>query len=212
MGDRGVDPHLLKAWLSARSVARGLPLPIPEHGGFRVDTNSDSETVRWVFPGIGPGLLGLARSIDKPRHFLKLCGKGCELKTNLPENWTLHSPGYFMQLFGPVDEHRLVEGYTVRLAYNAMVSEARIYHEDGTLAANGYAAETPDAFIYDRIVTHPEHRRKGLARTLMMTLRSTRQRLDNPQLLVATEMGRRLYRSLGWETISPYATASIVAD
>jgi hypothetical protein len=38
MKDQGVDPALLEAWLSARSIARGLPLPIPDQGGFRVDT------------------------------------------------------------------------------------------------------------------------------------------------------------------------------
>jgi GNAT superfamily N-acetyltransferase len=93
-----------------------------------------------------------------------------------------------------------------------MVSQARIYSEEGALAANGYAAETNDTFIYDRIVTEPEHRRKGLGHALMMALRTTRQRPDNTELLVATEAGRDLYLSLGWETISPYATASITAS
>jgi hypothetical protein len=74
MSKRGVDPLLLNTWLSARSIARGLPLPVPEYGGFRVDTNSDAEVARWVFPKMGPGLEGLARSINEPRYFLKLCG------------------------------------------------------------------------------------------------------------------------------------------
>lgn len=209
MGDRGVDPLLLKAWLSARSFARGLPLPIPDQGGFRVDTHSDSEIVRWVFARSGPGLRSLGRSIHKPRHVLKLCGTAEELETALPAGWELHEPGYFMQAFGPPAERPLVDGYRVEVARKGMVSHARIYSGQGAIAASGYAAETQNAFIYDRIVTEPEHRRKGLGHALMMALRSMRQRADNAELLVATEAGRSLYLSLGWETISPYATASI---
>jgi GNAT superfamily N-acetyltransferase len=90
-----------------------------------------------------------------------------------------------------------------------MVLEARIFSETGALAASGYAAETRGVFIYDRIVTEPEHRRKGLGHTLMLTLHSARQHPSGPELLVATEDGRALYSTLGWETISPYSTASI---
>ncbi|WBO21482.1 VOC family protein [Sphingomonas abietis] len=32
---QGIDPVIVEAWLSARSVARGLPLPVPEYGGRR---------------------------------------------------------------------------------------------------------------------------------------------------------------------------------
>ena len=113
MGDGGIDPLLLNAWLSARSVARGLPSPIPEHGGFRVDTNSDSEIVRWVFPKVGPGLESLARSIDKPGHLLKLCGTAQELKAILPAGWELGAPAYFMRSFATPAERRLAEGYRV---------------------------------------------------------------------------------------------------
>jgi len=91
-----------------------------------------------------------------------------------------------------------------------MVSEARIYSETGALAASGYAAETQEVFIYDRIVTEPLHRRKGLGLAIMITLHAAKQHPSVPELLVATKDGRALYSTLGWETISPYSTASIV--
>lgn len=212
MGSVDVDPRLLYAWLSARSVARGLPSPIPEHGGFRVDTNSASEVVRWVFPKIGPGLEDLAHSINKPRHLLKLCGTAYELQAVLPAGWELHAPGYFMQATGKPTERRLIDGYRIEITQTGMVSQARIFSEEDALAANGYAAEAHGVFIYDRIVTEPEHRRKGLGHALMMALRATRRRLDSPELLVATEDGRALYSTLGWETISPYSTGSIITS
>jgi hypothetical protein len=42
----------------------------------------------------------------------------------------------------------------------------------------------------------------------MMALRTTREKRDSAELLVATEEGRALYSALGWKTISPYSTAS----
>jgi GNAT superfamily N-acetyltransferase len=64
-------------------------------------------------------------------------------------------------------------------------------------------------FIYDRIETSPEHRRKGLGNTIMNALKAHRKSTNAPQLLVATEDGRGLYTSLGWSVLSPYSTAVI---
>jgi GNAT superfamily N-acetyltransferase len=210
MGIQGVDPLLLHGWLSARSVSRGLPSPVPEYGGFRVDTNSDAEIARWVFPRTGAGLEDLARSIHEPRYFLKLCGTADELRSALPIGWELHAPGYFMQATIEPPSRRLADGYRIETKRVGMVWEARIFSETGALAASGYAAETQGVFLYDRIVTEPEHRRKGLGHVLMLTLHDARRHSSAAELLVATEEGRALYSTLGWETISPYSTASII--
>lgn len=210
MSSQGVDPRVLNAWLSARSIARGLPSPVPEYGGFRVDTKSDAEVARWVFPKIGPGLKALARSIREPRYLVKLCGAADELQAVLPMGWELHAPGYFMQATGKPPARRLADGYRVVVTRSGMVLEARIFSETGTLAASGYAAATRGVFIYDRIVTIPEHRRRGLGHALMLTLHNARPKSAHMELLVATEAGRALYSALGWTTISAYSTASIV--
>lgn len=91
----GVDALLLSAWLSARSIARELPMPVPENGGFRVDTNSKDEIVRWVFPKAQPYLARLAQTISEPGYLLKLCASADELAALLPVQWTLHPPGFF---------------------------------------------------------------------------------------------------------------------
>jgi hypothetical protein len=208
MSRHGVKSSILSAWLSARSIARGLPAPVPEYGGFRVDTGSDAEVVRWVFPNQGPGLRNLARSINEPGYLLKLCGSADELWSALPLGWELHSPSHFMTAIGKPPARRLAEGYSIELDRVGKVVSARILAESGELAASGFAAETQGVFVYDRILTETAHRRKGLGQVLMRTLHDARQNPDGMELLVATQDGRALYSKLGWETISPYSTAS----
>ena len=202
---------MLLAWLSARSVARGLPAPVPDRGGFRVDTNSTAEVARWVFAQLGPGIEQLAHSINEPRFFLKLCGTPEQLRTTLPDRWQIEPPSYFMTVRGAQTAMGLAAGYRMELAQAGTVSEARIVTESGALAASGYAAETDQAFIYDRILTEPGHRRKGLGSAIMTTLRQAKRHCTNPELLVATRDGQSLYTALGWETISEYSTASIIS-
>jgi GNAT superfamily N-acetyltransferase len=89
------------------------------------------------------------------------------------------------------------------------VTAARILGRDGELAASGFAAETEAAFVYDRIVTEPPHRRRGLATALMQALGSARHGDQSRQVLVATEEGRPLYAAMGWTLKSYYTTAAI---
>ena len=209
MAFRGVDPLLLSAWLSARSIARGLPMPVPEYGGFRIDTNSHDEIARWVFPKGQPYLTKLARTINEPGYLLKLCGTADELGALLPAHWMLHPPGYFMRSTSEPAVRGLAVGYQIRAKRYGVVIYAQIFCDSGELATDGYAVETSDVFIYDRILTRPKHRRKGLAQFLLTKLYAMRQLDRGPQVLVATEAGRVLYDALGWTTVSPYSTASI---
>lgn len=210
MSNPGVDPLILNAWLSARSIARGLPSPVPDYGGFRVDTRSEGEVARWVFPKIGSGLEELARSIKEPRYFLKLCGAADDLQAALPVGWKLHAASYFMRATSKPPMRDLPDGYMIETKQLGRITEARIFSKTGALAASGYASEMPGVFIYDRIVTEPEHRRRGLGQSLLRTLHNARKHSSGAELLVATEDGRALYSTLGWKTISPYSTASIV--
>jgi predicted acetyltransferase len=155
------------------------------------------------------GLQRLAHSITEPRYFLKLCGTAEELQASLPGGWELHAQRYFMQARAVPLERRLTEEYRIEIKHDGMVWQARIFSKTGALAASGYAAETREAFVYDRIVTEPQHRRKGLGHALMKNLGAAKRHSQIPELLVATEEGMALYSSIGWETISLYSTASI---
>jgi GNAT superfamily N-acetyltransferase len=203
-------PELIMSWLSARSVARNLPAPIPDRGGFRVETNSEKEVRRWVFPQLDAGIRQVGIEAALPRHFIKLCGTDADLRSHLPANWTILPISYFM-MAGAVDypTRPLAAGYTLRRFRQDRTIAVLVNAPNGSLAASGYAAEAAGAFIYDRIETAPEHRRRGLGNAVMNALSTERSSRDVPQLLVATENGRELYTTLGWSVLSPYATAAI---
>jgi len=202
------DSELLLAWLTGRSLARGLPQPAAEFGGFRIDTKGEKEVCRWVFASITEGLKELGRSIREPRYLLKLCGTAYELADALPPGWRITDSRWFMRSDGIAQTPGAVPtGYRLKHYLDGPVVRVEITTEGGDLAASGHAAETAYAFVYDRIETIPQHRRRGLARAVMAALGSCRQSSSVQQLLVATAEGEKLYSSLGWRKLSPYSTA-----
>jgi GNAT superfamily N-acetyltransferase len=203
------DPDLIFQWGIARSLARQLPQPVPEFGGYRVDTYSDTERRRWVFPFMQSGLVELARLIDHPDDFIKLCGAAGELRAVLSDAWAISESGYVMTVQAHAKERDVPAGYVIEIGRSDQVTGVRILSASGALAASGYAAETDALFVYDRIVTQPEHRRKGLGAAVMIALRASIRRRGVQELLVATEQGRCLYETLGWRVVSPYTTASL---
>ncbi|MFZ6654088.1 GNAT family N-acetyltransferase [Undibacterium sp. TJN19] len=207
---QSVPPELLAGWLRTRSYARGLPAPVADHGGLRVDTGLPEELQRYVFASAGEGLRQLGEDIVTPLVFLKLCGTEQELRALLPPRWQLQDLRYLMTGEGfNASDALLPPDYTLQLSAEATTTHARIVTDAGELAASGHAAELDGYFIYDRIVTEADHRRRGLGACLMRALRSTRQSSTSKQVLVATAAGQALYATLGWQICSPYVTAHI---
>ncbi|WP_430390469.1 GNAT family N-acetyltransferase [Dyella sp. 20L07] len=205
-----VDPKLVFAWQAAHSIARGSPPPVHDRGGFRVDTHSEKEVKRWVFPQLCDGLRAMARDITAPRHYLKLCGSDEELQSVLPAHWEVQPTNYFMAAsVETIDTKPLANGYRLELHRTGPVTRACVIGSGGDVAASGCAAETTDVFIYDRIETAQDHRRKGLGAAVMSALGAARKSLASPQLLVATGDGRSLYENLGWTVLAPFAAATI---
>lgn len=205
-----IDPKLVFAWQTAHSLARYSPPPVHDRGGFRVGTHSEKEVKRWVFPKLCDGLRDLARDIALPRHYLKLCGSNEELRGALPPRWEIQPENYFMKATATAGEpSALPEGYRMEVHQVGQVTRVQIVAPNGDFAANGSAAETVDAFVYDRIETAPNYRRKGLGIAVMRALAAARKSYISPQLLVATEDGRSLYARLGWTVIAPFTTATI---
>jgi hypothetical protein len=165
-----VSHSMLGARLEGRSLARGLPAPVPDRGGLRVDTNAEGEVCRWVFPNVSDDLIALADQIKSPGYLLKACAPPERMRAVLSQVWTLAPAGYFMTALGNGERRATPEGYTIEVKQDGVVTFALAISSQGVVAAGGYAAETDGAFVYDRIVTSPQHRRRGLASAIMTAL------------------------------------------
>ena len=207
MDEGGVSPAFLEAWLAGRSLARRLPAPVASHGGFRVETSSETELRRWVFPTGDPRIATLARTIANPREPIKACISASALAGLLPSQWDVQETGFFMCLHGRPAAAHTPDGFVARSEDRGSAGEVEIRTDKGELAARGFWGEGTGAFVYDRIVVEPGYRRRGLGRSLMGLIGQYRRDDTLPQLLVATDAGRLLYRTLGWEVLSPYSTA-----
>ena len=207
------EPDLLWRWVAARSIARSLPLPVPDHGGMRVDTGLPEEVRRHVFAGPCPGLLSLAAAIDTPHVYLKVCAAAAGLRALLPPRWQLQPAGYLMTHDAPSTAlpapAPLPAGYRIDMVRDGAVSTVHILADDGVLAASGHAAEHGGVLILDRIRTEAGHRRRGLGRALVTALCSMQQSRSARRVLVATDEGCALYATLGWRVLSPYTTLAI---
>lgn len=205
-----LTPELLAGWLSARSIARGVPAPVEDGGGWRVDTASAAERCRYVFLDADDGFRALADAIDTPRVFLKACARPTDVLAIVPPRWTLQSVAWMMlqvpQATDPAA--RLPNGYRLDLTTQDEVLCAVVLDAAGNPAAGGYAASAGGVFCYDRIVTQPDHYRQGLGRVIMATL-GQHQPAGTHRVLAATDAGRALYETLGWQVVAPYTTIEI---
>jgi len=202
-----VDLDLLWGWSGARSISRGLPMPVLDRGGIRVDTDSPEERRRFLFAGPAPAIRALAHATDEPHVAIKLCGPAHQLLELVPPGWVLQPQAYLMIQPERHDGPAVVPaGYRIEVVERGAASSVQIVADDGTVAASGHAAEYGGVFIVDRIATAAAHRRLGLGTALMAALGATQRSPAARRVLTATEDGRALYTTLGWTVLSPYAT------
>jgi hypothetical protein len=205
-----VDAELLEGWLRARSIARGLPQPVPDRGGLRVDTGKPDEHCRYVFAGPADGIQELAQSINAPHIFIKMCGPSHQLLARVPPRWELQPGAYLMTYDGwrsPVPSVPM--GYRLQIVTESATTTARIFADDDSVVASGHAVEYEGVFVFDRIATEPAHQHQGLGAAVMAALGTAQQSKAAQRVLVATEAGRALYSTLGWSVRSPYSTVTI---
>ena len=207
---------IFTAWNRGWARTREVAPPVPHADGFRIDVGLPRQVARYVFAQPTTTLTQLGQAIAEPWVFLKANCTGDELRALLPPNWQVEPPG-FMMTSGDVPFRgtaALPAGYTLHVderdAASAGRAHVRVDAPDGSLAAAGHLALDDRRAIYDRIVTEPAHQRRGLGRALMHALQAVAHAHGrHAGVLVATEMGRTLYESLGWRLHAPWATAVI---
>lgn len=205
----GVNHGILHEWLHARSLSRGLPAPVRDHGGLRVDPGQPAEIRRYVFAKPTPELSALAATIAVPHILIKLCVPLDELLALLPPGWRGHPQSYFMTHEGPMlgDIRSIPSEYALEIERDGAAWQARVTTIDGSCAASGRAIRHGRLLVYDQIITDPGHRRRGLAGQVMRGLETADGGGSALKALTATADGRALYTVLGWKVISLYSTA-----
>jgi GNAT superfamily N-acetyltransferase len=204
-----VDAALVAAWLAGRSLSRGLPLPVQDHGGLRVDSGEPEERCRYVFAAPAEGLRCLGEAIREPFVAIKLCRSGDELMRLLPARWALASDHCMMVCGAPPPPSPVPAGYTLALEADGAAMLATLRDTAQAPVASGRAVEHGGAFVLDQIRTDEAHRRRGLASAVVGALLARRRSPASRPVLTATEEGRALYLRLGWQTYCPYSTAVI---
>lgn len=206
-----VSDAMLERWLTGWSKARGAPLPRHEGGGLVVDVGTADELRRHVFVDAGTALQACASSIRDPFVYLKVTVDPDNLRRALPWRWQIEAVRYFMRLPAPMAAAIAVPpGFTIQQDVEHLAQVVRLLDAAGQTAASGRVVMHQETAVFDRIETHETYRRLGLGGAVMSVLEQLAQDAGaRERLLVATEAGRYLYASLGWEVLAPYSTAVI---
>ncbi|MNU62016.1 Acetyltransferase (GNAT) family protein [compost metagenome] len=207
-----VSPKLVEKWLKGWALSRRLPLPVRFMSGFKVDVAYEEQKTRYVFPDPNDDFFQLAEQIDEPWIFLKVCADPEEIKHRISEKWTIQATGYMMYCFHAMHfpDKPLDDGYKVEYENEHAVFVVRIVTRKNEIASIGRVVLVDDLAVYDRILTESSHQRKGLATFLMKELEKIAlSKGVSRNFLVATEEGRALYESFGWELYSLYTSLVI---
>ncbi|MFG1817254.1 GNAT family N-acetyltransferase [Kribbella sp. NPDC049174] len=191
---------MLDAWVHGWAISRSTAAPVRIRGGYRIDVGLPGHQVRYVLPSYDSDLVD---GLGQPDTWLKICGL-----VTLKAHWQAQPPEYLMTTELTVTPLAVAPSYELTSAQRGSTVEVAVTAADGSVAARGKAALTGEAAVFDQIETSPQHRRRGLGRSVMAALSATAQYAGaTTGVLVATEDGRRLYSALGWTLESPVTAA-----
>ncbi|GAA1413133.1 hypothetical protein GCM10009662_56760 [Catellatospora coxensis] len=210
-GDPTALPDLMMAWGLGWAGSRGVPRPVILPGGFRADVGLRGHRVRYVLHTWDVEMLAaLDRQVAAPGTWIKVSGRGADLRRALSAGWTMDDTGYLMSVPFAADAVDTGTPYEIRVATAGDVVVATVLDGAGATAASGRLAPAGEFGIIDQVETAPAHQRRGLGTAVMRTLSDHAARNGmSTGLLVATDDGRHLYRSLGWRVRSEIAAAFV---
>lgn len=204
---------LLVDWGRGWAASRGTAAPAPlGDGAWRIEVGLPGHRRRDLLPAWGgERLAAWAARVAAPGMWIKALADPATL--TLPAAWQLQATEYLMNT--PLDADGaplppLASGYRADWLHEAEAIECRVLAADGQLAARARAGLAGAHAVFDQVVTHEAHRRRGLARHAMAGLgQAARARGASEGLLVATEDGRALYAAQGWRLASLMAAACV---
>jgi GNAT superfamily N-acetyltransferase len=205
------DPDLIALFARGWAMTRVLEPPLPRHGGHYIHVGQPDQKARYIFADLEPTVIGeLVGTIAEPWIYLKICEWPEAVSAVLPPQWLIRTPPTWMMTKSLEEaDFALPRGYNLRIEKDGAILRSTIDFV-GESVARGRIALLERHVLFDQIGTDEAHRRKGLARALMQSLSNAAlQHGASHGLLSATEMGRWLYTTIGWDVHSPYTSAVI---
>ncbi|SDD74293.1 GNAT family N-acetyltransferase [Glycomyces harbinensis] len=202
-------PDLVMAWGRGRAVSRVTPQPVPVPGGFAVPVGAPGTDLRQVFHTYtAASLAEAAERMAAPGHQIMIAGPTDDLRDAVPSTWTMDDAGHLMTTAFNPTAYAAPEGCRLNVETEGELTVARAFHFNGDLAASARLGRTGEIGVFDKVVTAPNHQRRGLGSTLMRALSTTAYHLGMRQgLLVGSDEGRALYEHLGWTYVSDFPGA-----
>ncbi|GAA2905530.1 hypothetical protein Acy02nite_86920 [Actinoplanes cyaneus] len=216
-GDAGVPRELLDAWVEAWAISRGAPAPVAVPGGWWIQVGLPGHRLRYVLREPDHELLvHLGEEQGSPGAWIKMTGDPARLHAALPAPWEPAETGHLMTIElrsmpvppapASVTSPAVPAGYTLRLGD----SSAEVLDAGGRTAASAKLVTVGTVAMIDQVETVPAHRRRGLGSVVMRALAEHARSLGaETGVLVATDQGRHLYRSLGWTVRAPFPAARV---
>ncbi|WP_433222940.1 GNAT family N-acetyltransferase [Dactylosporangium sp. CS-047395] len=207
---------LIAGWEQGWAASRDLPAAEHAGGGLRVDSRQLGRDTEYFALDDDPAVLsGLASRVlaepgatwltvpttDPDRAAAALTSAGLVLLRTSEQMMTIDLRTHPRPAVPPT--YRLVLE-----SADARVSVA-VFGSGDAWAARGHAGLAGRIAVADRILTGPDHRRRGLAAAVMGELAAAAvERGADQGILVASEEGQRVYGMLGW---TPAAQVLIAA-
>lgn len=210
--ENSISLDILEKWLCAWTLSRELPLPSKFKSGYKINVGYEKQKVRYVFLELNDDFIKLLETINETWVFLKVCAPSEEVKNKISGRWVVQPQGYMMSCVSPMNipGKCLPQGYQIEFTSSGSTSIVKIMTKNGELASIGRLVIVDGLAVYDRIFTEENHKRKGLATILMGELEKIAVSKNTYRnFLVATEQGKLLYQTLGWEIFSPYTSVVI---
>lgn len=194
-------PELLDRWVRGWCLSRGAACERRSYG-WLVHVAADTRLTEHF--AVSPTAAELVRLSDladgRPEVWVTVLG---ELPTSRPVRLAAVTHDERMMI-ADLEARMLPAGIDIEAAQGVATAVAMM---DDVATASGQVAVTGSDAVFDRVGTEPPFRRRGLAGRIMSGLEhwAVTQGAETG-LLMASNEGRALYKSLGWREVAPLVT------
>ncbi|MFJ6695538.1 GNAT family N-acetyltransferase [Streptomyces sp. NPDC091272] len=200
----------VRAWTEGWALSRGAAEPVPQPWGVTIDIGLPKAVTRHVlfdsYASDEATVRKLLRADSAPGTWIKFVEPPEAVAPWLADGWEYDTPGHLMTLALTPGQSApdVPAGYTRRSWTRGGLTRVLVLAADGSLGVRGQVAVTGRTAVVDQVETNAAHRRRGLGTLVMRTLQAcAAQQGAEDCVLGATDEGRALYTTLGWQRRSP---------